>query len=83
MPEEGRGARGILERRLLVGQGIARQVKFELPEAAQQQEKGRHMLGASVRTYEALGLDRIALAAAVDVGRYVWAVCGFSFASEG
>ena len=39
------------------------------------------MLGRSVSVYEQLGLTRISLQA-VDVGRYVWAACGFSFTSE-
>jgi len=70
-----------IERQLFLGSGVARHIRLELPQSAQQQEKGRHMLGRSVLVYEQLGLTRISLSA-VDVGRYVWAACGFSFTSE-
>ncbi|MHB8694849.1 MAG: hypothetical protein ACYDHH_26755 [Solirubrobacteraceae bacterium] len=72
---------GSIERRLLLDAGVAKHIRLELPEHSQRQRKGRHMLGASVRTYQALGLTRVSLSA-VDVGRYVWAACGFSFDSE-
>jgi hypothetical protein len=77
------GARehGSIERQLFLGSGVARHIRLELPLSAQRQEKGRHMLGRSVLAYEQLGLTRISLSA-VDVGRYVWAACGFSFSSE-
>lgn len=75
------GGHGSVERQLLLGSGIARHIRLELPQSAQRQEKGRHMLGRSVLVYEQLGLTRISLAA-VDVGRYVWAACGFSFTNE-
>jgi hypothetical protein len=74
-------AHGSVERALFLGSGVARHIRLELPQDAQRQEKGRHMLGRSVRVYEQLGLTRISLQA-VDVGRYVWAACGFSFTSE-
>src|SRR5581483_325201 len=72
---------GSIERQLFLGSGVARHVRLELPAYAQQQEKGRRMLGRSVLVYEQLGITRISLAA-VDVGRYVWAACGFSFTSQ-
>jgi len=72
---------GSIERQLFLGAGVARHIRLELPAYAQQQEKGRRMLGRSVLIYEQLGMTRISLAA-VDVGRYVWAACGFSFTNE-
>ena len=39
------------------------------------------MLGRSVLIYEQLGMTRVSLSA-VDIGRYVWAACGFSFISD-
>lgn len=79
--DRGGGEHGSIERQLLIGSGLARHIRLELPQSAQRQEKGRHMLGRSVLVYEQLGLRRISLAA-VDVGRYVWAACGFSFTNE-
>jgi hypothetical protein len=77
------GARGhgSIERQLFLGSGVARHIRLELPQDAQRQQKGRHMLGRSVVIYEQLGMTRVSLSA-VDVGRYVWAACGFSFTSE-
>jgi hypothetical protein len=72
---------GSIERQLFLGAGVARHIRLELPGYAQQQEKGRRMLGRSVLIYEQLGITRISLAA-VDVGRYVWAACGFSFTNQ-
>jgi hypothetical protein len=77
----GGGEHGGIERQLLIGSGVARHIRLELPQSAQRQEKGRHMLGRSVLAYERLGLTRVSLQA-VDVGRYVWAACGFSFSHE-
>jgi hypothetical protein len=79
--DRGERGHGSIERRLFLGSGVAQHIRLELPPYAQRQEKGRHMLGRSVLVYEQLGLTRVSLSA-VDVGRYVWAACGFSFTSE-
>jgi hypothetical protein len=75
------GEHGSVERQLFLGSGVARHIRLELPAYAQQQEKGRRMLGRSVLIYEQLGMTRVSLSA-VDIGRYVWAACGFSFISD-
>jgi hypothetical protein len=72
---------GVIQRRIDMTRGKADHVKFELPETAQGQGRGRRVLRASVELYEALGIDEIELVA-VDKGKYVWAAAGFRFATR-
>lgn len=73
---------GVVERRFWTSSGQVRHQKLELPQLAQGQFRGRRILRKSVALYQSIGLESIQLTA-VDVGRYVWAAAGFSFANEG
>jgi hypothetical protein len=66
------GGTGVIQRRIDMTQGRADHIKFELPEAAQGEGRGRRVLRASVELYRALGIDEVELTA-VDRGKYVWA----------
>jgi GNAT superfamily N-acetyltransferase len=72
---------GVIQRRIDTTQGRAIHLKFELPEFAQGQGRGRRVLRASADLYVALGISQIELTA-VDKGKYVWAAAGFSFAND-
>ena len=72
---------GVIQRRIDTTRGKADHIKFELPEAAQGEGRGRRLLRASVELYQALGIEEIELTA-VDTGKYAWAAAGFAFRTD-
>lgn len=72
---------GPLRRTIVTQTSHARHHNFRLPLAWTNQLRGRETLRRSVELYQALGIGEVSLLA-VDDGRYVWAMCGFDFATD-
>lgn len=72
---------GVIQRYLHTGDAIARHENFTIPRGWNRRYRGRLVLRESAFVYEQLGIERVELSA-VDVGRYVWAACGFDFISR-
>jgi hypothetical protein len=69
---------GIIDRTFSTRTGWANHKLFDLPEASRDHYRGRLTMRKSARLYENLGIEKVKLTA-IDIGRYVWAMCGFDF----
>ena len=72
---------GAIQRVIQTGANCAHHHWFVLPQGFRGRGSGRQTLRRTVDLYDALGLERVRLTA-VEVGTYMWAMCGFDFASE-
>jgi hypothetical protein len=72
---------GPIHRTLNTATRTARHHVLQVPAAWRGQHRGRRAIRSSVGLYRALGIERVSLVA-VDIGRYVWGMCGFDFASD-
>lgn len=72
---------GQIARTLRVADGVAIHEMYFLPSALQGLGIGREMVRRAVHLYDRLGIRRVE-AQCDDVGKYVWARCGFDFVDE-
>lgn len=73
---------GLVERRIDTARGLATHERFYLPAPVRGGGHAKRMMRRAVGLYDALGVTHVELAAQ-SVGKYVWANCGFDFASAG
>lgn len=59
---------------------LAEHAVFELPISLQENGIAAKALGASLKQYEAMGVDAIELNANINIGSYAWAQYGFDYA---
>lgn len=72
---------GAIQRVIQTGASCAHHHWFVLPPEFRGRGRGRQTVRRTVDFYDALGLERVRLTA-LEVGTYMWAMCGFDFASE-
>ena len=77
----GRTQTGPIERAFSTRHAAARHRVLRIPRAWAGLGRGRALLRQHVELYDALEINRVSLQA-VNVGRYVWGMCGFDFVTE-
>jgi GNAT superfamily N-acetyltransferase len=73
---------GLIERRLNTALGVAKHERFYIPSPVRGGGHGKRMMRRAAGLYDALGITVVELTAQ-SVGKYLWANCGFDFASAG